>query len=405
VFYGEEGGPWRWICEEAINPYQQRKMGIAGDGTLYATDRQGVTISRDGGCTWEPAGQPLAGLRVEALSESSDAPSRMWIAASAGLASSGGGTAAGLYRSDDQGRTFVAALPLEGRSLSGLAVAGDGRTLVVASRNTTAPFDPRIHVSVDAGATFTAHPVTFMLDGSLAVSLTPRAVDPRDPRTLYFSLDGGPAQLLLRSTDGGATLAELLRLDKPIEGVAIDPVRDQLLVASAAGLHVGVGTAAPTRSPALSRTQCVEIHAGKTYACAWNWDPDSKAVGRSDDGAASFTKVFQYADTEAPIDCPATTPVGMMCPTIWASYADQLGIDLGLRGDGGAGAGGVADADGGAGGTAGSAGSAATPPGKSSGCAPAGGGAPGGAGGGALLGLGALATAMALRARSFRRRR
>ena len=53
VFYGTDGGPWRWICEEAINKRQDRKWALAGDGSFHVTDYYGITSSRDGGCTWE----------------------------------------------------------------------------------------------------------------------------------------------------------------------------------------------------------------------------------------------------------------------------------------------------------------------------------------------------------------
>ena len=382
VFFGRVGGPFKWICEEAINPYQQRLLTIAGDGTFYATDRTGITVSRDDGCTWGPATGAIAGLSVVRLLPAPDKPARLWAAASSVGSGADAQTAAGLYRTDDQGRTFVAALPLEGRVVTGAALSDDGATLVTAARLRAAPFDARVYTSKDGGATFSDLAVTYVFDGAPAAGLQPIAVDPRDG-AVYFALDGGPDQLLLRSSDGGATLTEVLRLPMAIEAVAIDKARDQLLVASSAGLYVGQGSAAPVKSPGLSRAQCASVRPDATYVCAWNWEPDNKAVARSTDGAQRFDKVFQYADTLAPYECPEETPVGRTCPMIWLGYADQLGIDLSTRGDGGAGApaDGGAGSPGGAGGTgsAGAAGAAGS--GKPGGCA----GAPMTARGGGLL--------------------
>src|SRR4051812_40331815 len=44
LFIGTDGGPWQWICEEAMNANQSRQMAFVSDGTLYATDRLGVTV-------------------------------------------------------------------------------------------------------------------------------------------------------------------------------------------------------------------------------------------------------------------------------------------------------------------------------------------------------------------------
>jgi MYXO-CTERM domain-containing protein len=65
--------------------------------------------------------------------------------------------------------------------------------------------------------------------------------------------------------------------------------------------------------------------------------PDNAAIARSDDGAKTFAKVFQFADTLGPFDCPKGTPVGDECPFYWETYGSQLGISF----DGGASDGGI----------------------------------------------------------------
>src|SRR4051794_31706274 len=54
VFMGPESGPWRWICEEAINKKQDRKWALPGDRPGPAPDNAGVPAPRAGGCTWIP---------------------------------------------------------------------------------------------------------------------------------------------------------------------------------------------------------------------------------------------------------------------------------------------------------------------------------------------------------------
>lgn len=344
VFVGPPGGPFRWLCEEVINTHQQRRIGLGGDGTLYASDRLGLDLSRDGGCSWQEAPAPLDALVVAGFAAAPDRPSRMLVAAAATAEAAGGG----LYVTEDQGRTFAALLPLEGRVPAGVVVSADGRTVVTTARARQAPLDPRVYVSRDGGATFQSFPITHEVDGDVTLTLIPRGVDPRDG-ALYLSWDGGPVNVLLRSTDGGATLTELLRVDKPVEGVAVDEARGQLVVATARGLYAATGAAALAPLGPLSRAQCVSAHGGALYACSWNWEPDAKAIGRSDDGGATFARIFQFHDTASPIECPAGTPGATTCQDMWRRYADQLGIDLEAR-DAGPAAG---SADGGAAGAAG----------------------------------------------------
>src|SRR4051812_12127328 len=60
VYVGPEGGPFKWICEEAINSQIYRRWARAGSGTLHVTDVTGITTSRDGGCNWVHATGEIA---------------------------------------------------------------------------------------------------------------------------------------------------------------------------------------------------------------------------------------------------------------------------------------------------------------------------------------------------------
>ena len=74
IFVGTDGGPWRWICDEAINDFALREVYSGLDGTLYATAFPGLSISRDGGCTFtahavlgRPGNNPLCYFRAQSL--------------------------------------------------------------------------------------------------------------------------------------------------------------------------------------------------------------------------------------------------------------------------------------------------------------------------------------------------
>jgi hypothetical protein len=213
---------------------------------------------------------------------------------------------------------------------------------------------PAIHRSDDAGMSFATHTITNTIDGEPPYSLEVLAVDPRDANVLYlrgFANAGGAArQALLRSTDGGKTFTEILKqdgvstpsgLNKGIDGVAIDVPRGRVYVATSNGLWAGSdpGSAAGVtlaRTGNLSQAQCVEVRDSKVLACSTNYKPDEAAIAVSDDGAQTFRKIFQYAETVGPVDCPKGTPVGDDCQFYWETYGTQLGIAFdGGVGDGG----------------------------------------------------------------------
>jgi hypothetical protein len=265
-----------------------------------------------------------------------------------------GGTAAnGVFVTHDHGATFtrVAALGA-GRLFHSVALApSDPARIYVtsASASVTAPA-PTLHVSTDHGATFTAIPLAAQIDGRTPSQLNVLAVDPRTPTRLYarasvsYTDDAGAASLqsLLHSTDGGVTFTELWKMpgvttsggiDRGIEGVAFDVARAKVLIATQMGMLAGTDdgaaqnvTVAPTGN--LSQAQCVDVHGGDVIACSNNYAPDLAALARSTDGAQTFSSIFTFDQTQGPVDCPASTPVGAMCPLYWLTYGPQLGVTL-----------------------------------------------------------------------------
>lgn len=322
LFIGREGGPWRWICEEAINLNQQRKWAILSDGTLFATDRTGVTVSRDAGCSWESVGAPMSALDVVALA-ADPTRARVWVLANDSAANSD----TGLWFSDDQGRTWQRSHALGMDLPTGLALSADGRTLLVGSLTQDMPRQAIVHVSTNGGASFTPRKLTETIDGKPFFGFAPVFIDPRAADRLFLrvSVDAGDA--LLRS-DAGGPFVEVLRVQGKIQDLQVDAASDQLFVATTKGLFVAKGAGPVEPLTTLASAQCVSPHNGTLYACAWNYAPDLAAIARLSSDAKTFTKVFQFHDTKEPLGCPAETPVAKICPGVWRQYADQLGIDL-----------------------------------------------------------------------------
>lgn len=321
IFVGQEGGPWRWICDEAINNFRLRQVYLGGDDTFYATDLQGLTISRDGGCNWEPVTGPLAMADVSSVLPDPAQPQRVWA-----LAVQDGQPV--LWRSDDSGRAFQQVFKAPAQAQRGLALGPSGKRAYLSALRLETGVDPTpvIYASSD-GERFTERTLT---PRPPFLRTIPLYVDPRDERVVYVVSQGDPTQVLLRIDGDSGAAKELLRVEGTIYDVRVDSARGRLLVATSDGLHFGDsadGAGPLTRSEGLSRTQCTSVRGEALYACSWNYYPDMAAVARSDDGGRSFRRVFQYADTQGVLSCPAGSGVARVCPAVWDTYASLLGIN------------------------------------------------------------------------------
>lgn len=330
VFIGTDGGPWRWICEEAINKKQDRRWALTLDGTFHVTNSAGVTSSRDGGCTWLDSTSDLALRSTSAVVADPVDGKRAWVTTNAGADVPWNA----LYTTADDGQSWTPTLKAD-EYLRGAALSADGKVIYVTGVSRETPdmgaLVPSLHVSKDGGATWSQTPLAFMLGGYLATAIEPIAVDPADPGTVYLHVTSDPTHVLLRATKFGAAVAEALRVEGDIGGVAFEASRQRIYAATKVGLFRSTdGGATFQMTGNLSQAQCVMPSGdGKSlYACSWNYVPDNAAIARSDDGGEHFVKVFQYADTLGPVRfCPADSPVGKICPDVWQMYASQLGID------------------------------------------------------------------------------
>jgi hypothetical protein len=357
LWIGPDSGPWKWICEEEINDNRTRHYALTTDGAFFATDAKGLTRSIDNGCTWMPVTGEIATLRLSDVAADPSDGMTAWATSDDVMDSADGGQSSNnaLFVTHDHGDTFSRVASLDGTDRRFQSIKLSGTTIYVTSGGLHAPFGTAVEASPDGGMTWQHHPINFNVTGSVPYASEIMAIDPRDANTVYIRVfvtatgfDGGalPLQVLLRSSDGGATVTELYRLvgeTSPsgnatygIDGVAVDATRGRVYVATVKGLMMAPdGATSLTPTGGLSQAQCVEVHGDKIYACGSNYGPDFKALARSDDGAQTFTQVLSYQNTVGPIDCPAGTPVGDKCPLYWQMYADQLGINMGIDGGGG----------------------------------------------------------------------
>jgi hypothetical protein len=347
VFFGTDGGPWRWICEEAINTKRDRRWALSGDGTYHVTDNKGVQSSRDGGCTWVAATGELADSETSTVVADPVDPKRAWATAFGSVLNDAGmSTPQGaLFTTPDDGVTWTKVLAAD-EYFNGVALSSDGKHLYVVGWTYTTMANLFVHVSHDGGMTWNESPVTYAFTyttdgGTMTMNpsqVEPSAVDPADPTVVYLRAFSDPAYAMLRGTKEGTVLTEIARSEGGPSGFGMGtPAFDgkgNVFVPAQEGLFFGPADGTMLQKTSnLSQAQCVLPHGNSIYACSWNYQPDNAAIARSDDGGKSFTKVFQYDQTVGPITtCPADSPVGKTCPDIWINYAVQLGIGAGDMG-------------------------------------------------------------------------
>ncbi len=369
IWVGQDvpGEEWKWICEEAINTNRTRRLALSTDGTFYTNDTRGVQVSTDSGCTWNHVGGELANLRATDVDADPVDGATGYVVTGDGGSTDGDGAITlasnALFITHDHGQTFSRAPGLSTHTdllFHSVRVAPtDANTIYVTSTANGTPFNPQVHWSSNGGQNFSDMPLAYQLDGVTPYSLEVMKIDPRDSKVLYVRVfaavpdpDLGTVarEALLRSVDNGQNFSEIWKMDgvinpssgisRGIDGLDIDATRGKVFVATVAGVLVG-GDAGASQSTVtlaatgnLSQSQCVDVHGAAVYACASNYAPDNAALARSDDAGGSFSRVMQYVDTVGPVDCPASTPVGQICPQVWQMYATQLGIIDGLP-DGG----------------------------------------------------------------------
>lgn len=318
LFVGSPAGEWRWICDEAINAYQQHTFAVGADGTLYATDRSGMQVSRDGGCSWDSITGPLSTLYIVNLQSMRQSP-RVWALAS------GDGGGASLWTSDDQGRSWQQQQDVRDVWPAGLRVSSDGQSVVAGLMTSATPRQAQLLVSRDGGQTFQTEPVFHLVGGQPLSQLTPLWIDPQAPHDIWLAGRVDTITVLLQLSNG-ARPREHLRLAVNIFDVERDPSSGTLVAATAAGLFTQTAGQPFVAQSTVSTSRCLSSRADGLYACGWNFQPDLAAIVQLRESATQRSRVFQYQDTLGPLSCPTDTPVGRICPMAWNIYADQLGI-------------------------------------------------------------------------------
>lgn len=328
------GCTFDWMCEQSIgyggtwDPH----YAVSMDGTIFATTFDGLRMSRDGGCTFSTVA-PTNGLWIDALTIGPTG--EVWI----GIAETGGVN--DIYSSKNNGASFES----KGRQSAEtwwksvkVAPSNPARIYITGYQvaNTPAAY---VYRSDNGGADWTPTSLANVMFGATPV-VRVKAIDPINPDVLFMASEAAnpPAgDRLYRTPDGGATWTEVLTTTASVHDVLFTDsmhvfVATQIRTATSV---VGGPTYASTdggvtftEMAGTPRLACLaQAPDGALVGCGANWEPDFKAIARSTDGGATWTKVFRFSEMHDAVQCSDGTVQHDMCDVmLWD--CPMCGTDL-----------------------------------------------------------------------------
>jgi hypothetical protein len=323
-------GEWRWICDEAIGDTSGQPSAIhaAADGRYWVASSKGLFASTDQGCGWSA---------IATFTESG-ASDITGIGATLYATTSRFGQVNRVYRSTDSGATFTpTALASDAKFFGGIRLAPSRpQRLYVSAWWYTPTVSSFLHVSDDSGATFDDRDLSAALPAAGAFRV--HAVHPTNPDVLFASVEDvavADKVYLVKSVDAGATFTAVLAVPRPFTSVAISADGNVVYAATAILLYRSTdGGQTFTALDSPTRNACVTLSGSDVYACGWPLQ-DGWALGRSDNGGASFTSALEWKDLQGPLSCAEGTPVFDLCEPIWPTVRGELGIPIVVGEDGG----------------------------------------------------------------------
>lgn len=324
----DAGKSWGWVCEGAIGygGIEDPMMGVTADGTLLAGIFNGLSISRDSGCSWAFAGGDLTKRYVTDLSVEKADPSRSVLIVSNGIGPSEFLTQ--LWESPDNGLTWTQAgvdLPSAFLGLTVDVAPSDPLRVYVSGRYGPADqYLGAIQRSSNRGAMWESLPIPGSDDTHLPYL---SAVDPKNPDILYVRLDGDPVDVLLVSTNAGDTWTNAYESTGNLFGFALSPDGSTVWVG---GSKDGLWRA-PTSTLAFEKVsdisvRCLTATNTLLYACGDEF-ADGFTIGVSTTQGATFTPLMHLSSPCGPLECGDQTTVAEQCEQAWGATQLVIGAE------------------------------------------------------------------------------
>ena len=311
VISEDDGATWEWACEPRVddNTILYQQAAAPSDRLFAVLINHGLLYSDDGACTWTRAGGTLATVNARDAFADPTNPARIFAV---GAEPSASFVPSSVYRSDDAGLTFGAALdtaPVGGDMLGVESSASDPATVYLAMYGTmgTVPgmLEPLLGRSSDGGAHWSSMTLATSL-GANAFRII--AVDPTNPLRLFLRVTEAHGEKIAVSSDGGQSFAEPVSVSDQLTAFVRLPSGTLLL----GGLDGGNGVAfrstdagasfqplplpprlADGSAPAPPHLRALAVRDGKLYGAGDNFK-DNFALGVSADEGVTFQPLLTF---------------------------------------------------------------------------------------------------------------
>ena len=337
ILFSVDGGKnWDWVCERSVGfvGTEDPALGVLGGKTVLAGTFEGLSVTRDLGCTWSFAGGELTSqVAVDVTGRPGSTASAIALT-STYLRDDGGisNYANLLFATTDEGATWHRL----GTSLPAYAVgetvdtaASDAARIYVSAYQVVGGRKEGLfYTSKDNGQSFTENVIELTPDeGAPFIA----AVDPTNAERVYVRTTGETASRLLVTDDAGHTFREIFA-GPPLLGFALSADGSKVWVGSSDGLYMASRQALTFVKRSSVAVQCLTFAAATLYACSS--ESSGFIVGASTDDGATFAPRLHLSTVRGPLACPADTPTAT-CNLEWPATRDQLGIALDAGADGG----------------------------------------------------------------------
>jgi photosystem II stability/assembly factor-like uncharacterized protein len=324
----DRGRSWRWICERAIgfNGPEDPTYVVTKSGAIVAALFDGLRVSRDGGCSWQPV-KTDAKVFVDLTSRADGAV----VALASGYdrhADGGSLYATQLYVSTDDATTFAPIGPRLDPTLLGetvdVAPSDPSRIYVSAVRVAGGAREGALLVSADGGARWTERAIPL---GPSELAPFIAAVDPERAERIYLRTSAAPdsATRLLVTDDAGKTYRRLLQARGPLLGFALSPDGATLHAGGPDdGLLTGEASAGALVPTSNVKVQCLARSGDELWACSS--EASGFVAGTSRNGGAAFQAQLHLRDIGGPMQCAEGTAVAKECGADFARLASELGL-------------------------------------------------------------------------------
>ncbi len=331
VAVSDDGGKtFRWVCAAAFEVdarSEDPQLEIGTDGRVLLGTFNGLLLSDNKGCFYEPAAPALSNTWIAAFARDPSEP-RTLLAIETDVA-----TDDRLWKTVDEGLTWTRhGDPLKGTLLHELVIApSDSRRVYIGAATPGTERRFFVYRSDDGGETLDDIGFSPIEDGERIVS--PLAVDPTDPdivyaQVLHFNGDTAPERLV-RSNDGGQTWTTVIRIPQITDVVISDDGQTVWTASKVAGVYRsddrGVTFEEVYRAGSV---RCLTRQAGTLYGC-FDQRVAGFALARSTNGGKTWEPIVSLNEIDTMLNCPACSAVGGICP----AWEVDVGFDLGFPTD------------------------------------------------------------------------